>query len=215
MARAAVPALVALGVAVGFAALLARLGGADAWLAVQALFAGSLGSTANVTATLLKATPLLLTGAAVMLAFKSGVLNIGAEGQFLVGALAATIAGTVPGSESGRWLAVLLAGALAGGCWAVVAAGLRIARGVNEVITTILLNFVALYLVSWAVDGPLQEAAGRYPQSDPLLYGALLWRPFPGSRLHLGVAVAFAATIAAGLLLARTPLGLRLRASGL
>jgi simple sugar transport system permease protein len=214
VARILAPALVALGVTVLFAAALARIGGADPATAIQALLAGSLGSTANVTATLLRATPLLLTGAAVMLAFKSGVFNIGAEGQFLVGALAATIVGTAPGPEPGRWLVVLAAGALAGGAWAAVAAGFRIGRGVSEVITTILLNFVALYLVSYAVDGPLQESAGQYPQSDPLLPGAMLWRPIAGSRLHGGVFLAVIVALAVGGLLARTALGLRLRAAG-
>jgi simple sugar transport system permease protein len=208
------PALVALGVTVVFAAALARIGGADPWTAIQALVVGSVGSTANLSATLLKATPLLLTGAAVMLAFKSGVFNIGAEGQFLVGALAATAVGTAPGPDGGRCLAVLLAGALAGAGWAAIAAGFRIGRGVNEVITTILLNFVALYLVSYAVDGPLQETGRQYPQSDSLVPGALLWRPFAGSRLHLGVAIAFAAALAVGAMLTRTALGLRLRAAG-
>lgn len=212
--RVLAPALVAVGVTVAFTAALARVGGADPWAAIGALVYGSVGSTANLTATLLKATPLLLTGAAVMLAFKSGVFNIGAEGQFLVGALAATIVGTAPGPEAGRWLVVLAAGALAGALWAAIAAGFRIGRGVNEVITTILLNFVALYLVSYAVDGPLQEAARQYPQSDPLVPGALLWRPIAGSRLHLGVALAFAAVPAVAALLASTGLGLRLRAAG-
>lgn len=206
--------MVALGVTLIFAAALARIGGADPVTAIEALLVGSVGSTANVTATLLRATPLLLTGAAVMLAFKSGVFNIGAEGQFLVGALAATAAGTVHGPESGRWIVVLAAGALAGAAWAAIAAGFRIGRDVNEVITTILLNFVALYLVSYAVDGPLQEASGQYPQSDPLLAGAMLWRPIAGSRLHVGVALAVGATLAVGALLSRTALGLRLRAAG-
>ena len=197
-----------------FAAALAHIGGADPVTAIRALVVGSVGSTANVTATLLKATPLLLTGAAVMLAFKSGIFNIGAEGQFLVGALAATFAGTVGGPDGGRWIVVLLAGALAGAGWAAIAAAFRIGREVNEVITTILLNFIALYLVSYAVDGPLQEAAAQYPQSDPLLPGALLWRPIAGSRLHLGVALAFVAAVAVGTLLSRTALGLRLRAAG-
>jgi ABC-type uncharacterized transport system permease subunit len=208
------PALIAVVVTVVFAAALARIGGADPWTAIRALVVGSVGSTANLTATLLKATPLLLTGAAVMLAFKSGVFNIGAEGQFLVGALAATVVGTAPGSETGRWLVVLLAGALAGAAWAAIAAGFRIGRGVNEVITTILLNFVALYLVSYAVNGALQEAARQYPQSDVLVPGALLWRPIAGSQLHVGIAIALAAAIAVGALLDRTTLGLRLRAAG-
>lgn len=212
--RVLAPALVALAVTVVLAALLAQLGGANPAAAIRALVVGSVGSTANLSATLVRATPLLLTGAAVLLAFKSGVFNIGAEGQFLVGALAATAVGIAPGPELGRWILVLLAGAAAGAAWAAIAAGYRIARGVNEVITTILLNFVALYLVSYAVDGPLQEASGQYPQSDLLVPGARLWRPIAGSQLHVGVALAFAAALAVGVLLSRTALGLRLRAAG-
>lgn len=214
MVRLLAPVLVALGVTVVLAAAVARVGGADAGDAIRALVVGSVGSTANVAATLLRATPLLLTGAAVMLAFRSGVFNIGAEGQFLVGALAATVVGTAPGPETGRWLLVLAAGAAAGAGWAAIAAGFRIGREVNEVITTILLNFVALYLVSYAVDGPLQEAAGQYPQSDLLRDGAMLWRPIAGSRLHVGVALAFGVALLVGVLLSRTALGLRLRAAG-
>lgn len=212
--RVLAPALVALGVTVVLAAAVAHVGGADAGDAIRALVVGSVGSPSNVAATLLRATPLLLTGAAVMLAFKSGVFNIGAEGQFLVGALAATLVGTASGPQTGRSLMVLAAGAVAGAGWATIAAGFRIARAVNEVITTILLNFVALYLVSYAVDGPLQEAAGRYPQSDLLVDGAMLWRPIAGSRLHVGVALAFLVALLVGVLLARTGLGLRLRAAG-
>ena len=119
MVRLLAPVLVALGVTVVLAAAVARVGGADAGDAIRALVVGSVGSTANVAATLLRATPLLLTGAAVMLAFRSGVFNIGAEGQFLVGALAATVVGTAPGPETGRWLLVLAAGAAAGAGWAL------------------------------------------------------------------------------------------------
>lgn len=212
--RALAPALVALGVTVILAAVVAHVGGAAAGDAIHALVVGSVGSSSNVTATLLRATPLLLTGAAVMLAFKSGVFNIGAEGQFLVGALAATVVGTAPGPQVGRWLLALVAGAAAGALWAAIAAGFRIGRAVSEVITTILLNFVALYLVSYAVDGPLQEAAGQYPQSDLLVDGAMLWRPIAGSRLHVGVPLALVVAMLVGVLLSRTALGLRLRAAG-
>ncbi|MBY0277721.1 ABC transporter permease [Candidatus Binatia bacterium] len=212
--RVLAPALVALGVATALAAVVAYVGGGSAGDAIRALVVGSVGSSSNVAATLLRATPLLLTGAAVMLAFKSGVFNIGAEGQFLVGALAATVVGTAPGPQFGRWLLALMAGALAGAIWAAIAAGFRIGRAVSEVITTILLNFVALYLVSYAVDGPLQEAARQYPQSDLLVDGAMLWRPIAGSRLHIGVALALIAAVLVGVLLSRTALGLRLRAAG-
>lgn len=209
------PALVAVPVALVFAAVVALVSGADPWTAVRALLVGSVGSASSVATTLLKTAPLLLTGAAVMLAFRSGVFNIGAEGQLLVGALAGTIAGTAPGPDAGRWVLVLACGAVAGGAWALIPAAFRIVRGVNEVITTILLNFVALYLVSYAVDGPLQEAARQYPQSESLVAGAMLWRPFAGSQIHVGIGIAALAAVAAGGLLSYTALGLRLRASGL
>ena len=111
-----------------------------------------------------------------MVGFQSGVFNIGAEGQFLAGALVATAIGVGFEPFFGQAVVALLGGALAGALWASMAAALRIRRGVHEVITTILLNFIALYLVSWAVEGPLQEASGNYPQSDRLAPTALLWR---------------------------------------
>ena len=158
--------------------------------ALGALFRGSLGSTAAWTATALKTAPLLLTGLAVALSFRCGIWNIGAEGQFYAGALAATALATrlwpaapalvlLPGAA--------LAGALAGALFAATAGVLRATRGVSEVISTILLNFVAIQLVALAVQGPLQEAAGAYPQSDALPLAARL--PALG-RVHLGVPLA-------------------------
>ena len=181
---------------------------------MQALVTGALGSTANLAETLVKTTPLLLTGLAVMLAFESGIFNIGAEGQFRAGALAATAVGTLPQPFPCQTVLVLLAGAVAGAAWSSVAAAMRIGRGVSEVIVTILLNFVALYLVSYAVHGPLQEAAAAYPQSDPLPPSARLWQIAPPTRLHAGVPLAFGLTIVVGVLMRRTALGLRLRAAG-
>lgn len=213
-AIASVPAVVAVLSAILLGGALAIAGGADPLAAIAALVSGSVGSLASLAQTLVKTTPLLLTGVAVMLAFQSGVFNIGAEGQFLVGALVATAVGTSVGPFRGQAAVVLAAGAAAGALWASVAASFRIGRGVNEVITTILLNFIALYLVSWAVAGPLQEASGAYPQSDRLYGAALLWR-IPGTRLHVGVILALVAAVGAGLLMSRTRLGLRLRASGL
>jgi len=150
-----------------------------------------------------------------MVAFQSGVFNIGAEGQFLAGALAATAVGTRPAPAALHLLLVLTSGALAGAVVAAAAGALRILRSVNEVISTILLNFVLLYLVSYAVHGPLQEAAHRYPQSDPLLPSATLPAVFGSTRLHAGVPLAFMLALAAGVLMRRTALGLRLRAAGL
>lgn len=211
----AAPALVAGGLAIGLTALFAAAAGADPARAIGSLLSGSVGSGASLATTLLRAGPLLLTGIGVMLAFRSGVFNVGAEGQLLIGALAATAVGTRLGAWPGQVVLVLLAGAVGGALWAAIAAWLRARRQVNEVITTILLNFVALYLVSWAVAGPLQESGRTYPQSDPFPDPAMLWRVPPGTRLHFGLVLALLAAIGAGVLLSRTATGLRLRAAGL
>lgn len=183
--------------------------------ALGALLAGSVGSADAWTATLLKTTPLLLTGLAVALCFRCGVWNIGAEGQLYAGALAATALGTraLPDASAALLLpACVLAGAAGGALLAALAGALRALRGVSEVISTILLNFVAIHLVTLAVHGPLQEAASAYPQSDLLPEAARL--PALG-RLHLGVPVAFGLAVGVHALLFRTALGFRLRAVGL
>jgi simple sugar transport system permease protein len=183
--------------------------------ALRALVSGSLGSSAAWTATLLKTGPLLLTGLSVALAFRCGVWNIGAEGQLLAGALAATAIATRVAPDAPAVLLlplVALGGAAAAAALGALAGLLRATRGVSEVISTILLNFIAIQAVAWAVQGPLQEASGGYPQSDALPAAARL--PALG-RLHAGVWIAFAAALAVAWLLFRTPLGFRLRAVGL
>jgi len=183
--------------------------------ALSALARGSVGSTAAWTATLLKAAPLLFTGLAVALSFRCGMWNIGAEGQLYAGALVATLVATrlVPGLPA-IVLAPLLAllAAAAGAAFAAVAGVLRATRGVSEVISTIMLNFIAIQAVALAVHGPLQESAGAYPQSDLLPPAAML--PALG-RIHLGVAIAVIAALVSTWMLFRTPLGFRIRAVGL
>ncbi|MDG2307954.1 MAG: ABC transporter permease [Candidatus Binatia bacterium] len=213
--RAAAPAGAAVALALVLTGLMAAVVGASPLQAIGALISGSVGSGGSLAATLLGTSPLLLTGLAVMLAFRSGVFNIGAEGQLLVGALVATAVATRTGSWTGQAVLVLVSGAVAGALWAAMAAFLRERRGVSEVITTILLNFVALYLVSYAVNGPLKEQSGAYPQSDPFPVTAELWRLVPGSRLHVGLLIGLVAVVVVGALLSRTSLGLRLRSSGL
>jgi len=189
--------------------------GYPAEAALRALVLGSVGSPDAWVATLLKTTPLLFTGLAVALSFRCGVWNIGAEGQLYAGALTATWVATsaLPGAPGVLLLpAVLGAAALGGALFGTVAGGLRALRGVNEVITTLMLNFVAIELVALAVHGPLQEAAGAYPQSEAFPPAARL--PAWGS-LHAGVPGALAAALATLWLVFRTPLGFRLRAVGL
>lgn len=163
------------------------------------LFTGSVGSAFAFQNTLLKSVPLLLTGLSVVLAFRAGVWNIGGEGQFIVGALAALLA-----SRYGA-IASLLAAMLAGAAWSSLASLMRLWRNAPEVLTTILLNFIAIHLLGWCVNGPLREKAAMYPQTD--LAAASLPR-------FAGVAIAIVAGIVAWWLLYRTKEGLRLRATG-
>jgi len=183
--------------------------------ALSALVRGSLGSSAALTATVLKSSPLLLTGLGVTLCFRCGVWNIGAEGQLLVGALCATAVATrlLPSAPALVLVpAVVIAGALGGFAVGAIAGALRASRGVSEVISTILLNFIAIQLVALAVHGPLQEAAAAYPKSDAFPAAALL--PAVG-RWHLGVAIALLLAVATEWLLFRSAVGFRLRAVGL
>lgn len=194
-----------------------HLAGYDAGRALGALWRGSLGSTnAFLSATLVRATPLLLAGLGIALAFRAGIWNIGAEGQLLAGAAAATAVAFVPGDLPRIVLlpAVLVAGALAGTVWASVAELLRRRRGVLEVISTIMLNFVALHLVGVLVHGPLQEPLGIYPQSSPIADTARLPRLVPGTRLHAGFAIALLAAPLLWWWLRSTAAGFRLRAVG-
>ena len=198
--------LVAVIAAAASVALLAASGAAFGHSPLELLSilaGGSIGSRFAVEGTLLKSVPLLLTGLSVVIAFRAGVWNIGGEGQFIVGALAAILA-----SRFGL-VAALAASMLAGAAWASIASAMRLWRNAPEVLTTILLNFTAIHLLGWAVNGPLRERAAHYPQTD--VADAAL--PMLG-RIHVGVFLAIGASVFAWWLLYRTAEGLRLRATG-
>ena len=185
--------------------------------ALRALWTGSVGSIyAFTSGTLVRATPLILTGLSVAVAFRAGVFNVGAEGQLLAGAAGAAAAGLLSQRSLGTGAVgvELLAGAFAGMCWAAVAAGLRARFRVLEVISTILLNFLAAYLVAYLVRGPLQESLHIYPQSAALAESARLPRIGSGSRLHGGFFLALLAAAAVWWVLRETWAGFRLRAVG-
>lgn len=201
--RQALIAAIAAIAAIVVLAVVAMFAGYSPVSVLGTMIGGSLGSSFALRGTIMKAVPLLLTGLSVVVAFRAGAWNIGAEGQFIVGGLAAFIA-----SPYGS-LVSLLAAALAGAAWASVATALRLWRGAPEVLTTILLNFIAIYLLGYAVNGPLREASGRYPQTDAA--GSAL--PVMG-EIHGGVIIAIGIAVAIWWLLYRTTEGLRLRASG-
>jgi len=158
----------------------------------------------------------MIAGLAVALAFRGGVFNIGAEGQLLVGAAAATTVSLAGHAFFGRGVVViaLAAAAVAGGCWAAIAAELRRRFRVLEIISTIMLNFIAIYLVSFLVRGPLQEPTHIYPQTESLPAAARLPILVPGSRLHLGFALGVAAAVLLSWVFRKTAIGFRIRATG-
>lgn len=214
--RLATP-LLALATALGASAVLIAIAGGDPLRALGALADGAFGSADAWSEVGVRTCPLLLCGLAVAVAFRAGIWNIGAEGQLLVGAVMVAWLGT----RVGAWpapLAILLvlgAAALGGALWAGIAGLLRSARGVDEVISTIMLNFIAAGMVGWLVNGPLMEAASTYPQSDALAAAARLPRLFTGYRLHAGLLVALLCAAGTWMLLFRTALGFEMRAAGL
>jgi ABC-type uncharacterized transport system permease subunit len=196
--------------------LLLVLGRYDVTGALGALWTGSVGSWYALTSgTLVRAIPLMLTGCAIAVAFRAGVFNIGAEGQLLAGGAGATaIALALPDAGSVTLILALAGGTIAGAAWAGIAAMLRRRFGVLEVISTIMLNFLALYAVSFLVRGPLQEPTHAYPQSPSIAAAVRLTRLPGAGRLHAGIVIALAVTGCLGWLLRHSAAGFRLMAVG-
>ncbi len=187
----------------------------DALDVVSAFWRGSFGTTsAFFSGTLVRAIPLALIGAGLCIAFRAGVFNIGAEGQLMAGAVAATVVGLEQSFGPLQLVLAVLAGALGGAAWAGIAAVLKRKYGVLEVISTIMLNFIAANLVAYLVRGPLQEPTAVYPQTELIATSARLARFVPDSRLHLGILLAAIVCAGAWWFLKETAAGFRVRAVG-
>ncbi len=211
-------ALLALGAGLLCLAAFFLVAGFNPVAALGAMVEGAAGSWyAFTSGTLLRAVPLGLIALGFALAYRAGAINIGGEGQFYLGAMAATAVGVWGGGMVGGWgggvVVVLFAALVAGALWAVVPAWLRLRFGVLEVISTLLLNFVAEALVSYAVQGPLQESQHIYPQSDPIAASARL-PLIPGTRLHLGIVLLLVMSAILWFVFARTRVGFELKAAG-
>ena len=192
--------------------------GAPVIEAYRLLFAGSLGSWFALTETLSRATPLIFTGLAAATAFRAKLWNIGAEGQLYAGALAATVLGTGLIQAPPFVLVPLLvvAGALAGALLLLGPALLKLRFGVDEVVTTLLLNFVVVLLVSLLLEGPLRDPMGLgWPQAEPIIDQGVLPKLVEGKRLHAGLLLALVLALLVWLINARTALGYEMRAVGL
>lgn len=184
--------------------------------AYSVLFQGAFGDFRSLTDCLVKAIPLVFTGLAFAFAAKCNIYNIGAEGQLYVGALATVAAGVyLTGLPAPVHIPLcILAGALAGGIWAGIAAWLKVRLGINEVINTIMLNYVGKLLVSFMVYGPMIENPNKSPQTQQLQDSALFPVLFRGTKLHMGILVAILACVVIHILFRHTTLGFDLAAVG-
>ena len=213
--RPVAAALIGLILGVGLTAL----AGENPWQVLVVIVQGAVGTSYDLGMTLFYATPLIFTGLAVALPFRAGLFNIGAEGQLLMGAVAVTaLAVCLPNIPSpyNAVLAVLVA-FLGGGLWGAIAGWLRAYRGSHEVITTIMLNFVAAGLTSWVVLTLLPSADTQNPESAKIGAG-YLWSAFTvfgGAPVTWALPLAIAVGIAIWLGLKYTVRGFELRATGL
>jgi general nucleoside transport system permease protein len=209
--------LVAVAVTCVLTAGLVLVAGANPVAAFEEFFVTPLSSEFRVLEVLVGSTPLLFTGAAVAIAFRAGYWNIGAEGQLYAGAIAAAWLGTkVAGWPLLASLPLLIAGGIvAGAAWALPPAILRIRFGIDEVVTTLLLNPVALLLASGLLNGPWRDPVTRFPESPRIASAAEFPQLVDRSRLHFGFLLALLVLVVAGFVTGRTPAGLRLRATGL
>jgi simple sugar transport system permease protein len=190
--------------------------------AYAAMFSGVFGTVSGFTQALVKATPLLLVGLGICIAFRASVINIGAEGQFILGALGATWFALIFRDWPG-WLlipCVLVVSFLSGAAWGFIPGILKARFNVNEILSTVMLNAIALQLMNLLVRGPLMDPAGitagtYLAQSEKLPEAAWLARLVPQTLLHTGLLIAIALAIVVYIFLWRTTTGFRIRAVGL
>lgn len=188
--------------------------------AYHALWDGAFGSTNALAETLVKATPLLLVALGICISFRADVINIGGDGQMIIGAILGTWIGLVFVDMPG-WVVItfaLLGGFLGGAIWGGIAGLLKAYFNVNEILSTVMMNAIAVQLMNFLLRGPMidpsqAELASKIPQTARLLDAFHLPRLVP-TRLHLGALIAVALAILVYILLWRTTLGYRIRAVG-
>ena len=205
----------ALAAAGAVASALAALAGADPFGVLGLILTGAVGSKFALLETLNRATPLMFCGLSVAVAFRAKLWNIGAEAQFYAGAVAAVLLGT--GAIGGPFVLPLSAvvAMIAGALLLLGPVLLKTKLGVDEVVTTLLFNFIMLLFVSYLLEGPMKDPAGMgWPKSAALIAEARLPRLVTGLRLHWGFALALVAAAAVWLIQTRTTLGFEMRAVG-
>ena len=208
--------IIALVAALLVSALLVRTSGASVSAAFGELFKGAFGSRAAFLETLVQSTPLIFTGLAMVVAFRARVWNIGAEGQFFAGAMAASWVCMEFHDKAPQWLLltmVLVASIAAGGLWAVIAGWCKTRFNANIIIVTVMMNYIIMYYLSYLLVGAWREPGSFFMQTAR--FDTITYLPkFFSSRLHLGFFLALLSAVGVYLLMWRTPQGFAIRAVG-
>ncbi|MDE4273808.1 ABC transporter permease [Phaeobacter gallaeciensis] len=215
--RRVLPPALAIAATFVVAALLAMIAGGNPFAVFGLILKGAFGSKFAILETLNSATPLIFTGLAIAVAFRAKLWNIGAEAQLYAGAVITVVLGTGALSLPAPLMLALcaIAAMLAGALILLGPALLKTRLGVDEVVTTLLLNFIFLLFVSYLLEGPLKDPMGMgWPKSARLLPEARLPRIVEGLRLHWGFALALIAALAVWVINTRTTLGYEMRAVG-
>lgn len=196
--------------------ILVTIVGADLSIALASFFNGIFGSVYSVGEVLVKTVPLLLAGLGVSVAFRTGIINLGAEGQIYMGAIAAGFCALLlPGLPWFLMIPVcLLSGFLLGGIWSMIPGFLKAKFGISEVINTIMFNYISIYIVGILVRTILQDPNNAFPMSASFPESSWLPIILTGSRLHFGLVIAIVLMVAVWLLMWRTKYGFEMRAVG-
>jgi len=203
--------------ALAVSALILLVAGYDPVASFAAMWQGAFGDLRTFTEVLIYATPLILIGSGLAVAFRCSIWNIGGEGQFYAGAVGSALVGLYVHGLT-PYLDVpliLLAGAAGGALWGMLAAWLKVRFNASEIVTTIMLNYVAIVGTSYLVTGPMIEKAGQFAQTALIDPNAMLPRFLPPTRLHIGFLVALLVAVALYVLLFKTSTGYVIRAVGI
>ena len=196
--------------------LILLLAGFNPINAFATLIAGSFGDLRVISEVLLQATPLIIIGAGLTVAFRANIWNIGAEGQFYAGGVCSAIAGIYLGDLPALLLVplVLIMGIIGGAIWGMLAGWFKVRFGASEIVTTIMLNYIAIIGTGYLVTGPLIEEAGKFPQTAQISESARLFRFLPPTRLHIGFLIALVVALLIYVFLFKTSSGYAIRVVG-